>query len=212
MTRIPFLRVTFYLPIAALLAAFLTACSTTKVVNEWHADSGDVSPANKLAVIVMMPEELLRQSVEQAVADKINGVGGTAVVSSNIRGMRGKLNREKAESALKAAGVDAAVVVFLTSAAKGAKLIRSDYYLKHKGSTMYYDWFSPKFTEVYSIQEGAEYYDQTRHIFLESTYYALPSAEARWTIVTESSNLERQDVAKAVAGKIISQMKKDGTL
>ncbi len=80
------------------------------------------------------------------------------------------------------------------------------------GTGMTYDWFAPQFVEVYSVQQGAGYYDQTRHIFLESTYYALPSGEARWTIVTESSNLERQDVAKAVAGKIISQMKKDGTL
>ncbi len=202
----------FRLAVSLCAIALLTSCAGTKVVNEWHADSGNVSPANKLAVIVMMPEELMRQSVEQAVADKINEAGGNAVVSSNIRGMRGKLSREKAEPALKAAGVDAAVVVFLTGAAKGEKLERSDYYLQHEGTAMYYDWFAPQFVEVYSIQEGAGYYDQTRHVFLESTYYALPSVEPRWTIVTESSNLERQDVAKAITGKIISQMKKDGTL
>ena len=137
MTRIKFLRVTAFL----LVSSVLTACATTKVVNEWHADSGNVSPANKLAVIVMMPEELMRQSVEQAVVDKINEAGGNAVVSSNIRGMRGKLSREKAEPALKAASVDAAVVVFLTHATKGEKLERSDYYLQHEGTAMYYGVF-----------------------------------------------------------------------
>ena len=208
MTRFSLLRLAA--PLCAI--AILTSCAGTKVVNQWQTDAGPISPASKLAVIVMMPEELLRQSVEQAVADKINAAGGNAVVSSNISGMRGKLSREKAEPALKAAGVDAAVVVFLTSATKGEKLVRSDYYLKHEGTGMTYDWFAPQFVEVYSVQQGAGYYDQTRQLFLESTYYALPSVEARWTIVTESGNLERQDIANAITGKIISQMKRDGTL
>jgi len=208
MTRFSQLRLT-----ASLCAiALLTSCAGTKVVNQWQTDAGPISPASKLAVIVMMPEELMRQSVEQAFTDKINEAGGNAVVSSNIQGMRGKLSREKAEPALKAAGVDAALVVFLTSLAKGEKLVRSDYYLKHEGSGMTYNWFAPQFVEVYSVQQGAGYYEQTRHVFVESTYYALPSVEARWTIVTESSAIEYRDAAKAIAGKIISQMRGDGTL
>ena len=195
-----------------LFVLVLSACAGTKVVHQWQTDAGPVEPAKKLAVVAMAPEEGMRLAVEKLIADQINSAGGEAVASTTIKGMRGKLNRPKAEAALKTAGADAVVLVFITGARKGEKLQRSDYYLKHEGSVTYTDWMSPQFAEVYSIQEGAGYYEQERTLVLESTYFQFPSADPRWTIITESSALEYRATAKALAGKIIGQMKKDGSL
>ncbi len=151
-------------------------------------------------------------SFEQVLTDEILGAGGNAVSSSDIRGMRGRLTRERAERALEADGVDAVVVVFLKGAMRGEELQRADYYLQHEASGMYYDWFTPQFTEVYSIQEGAGFYDQERHLFVESTYYDLDAEQARWTMITDSSALEYRDTAKAISGRIVSRMKRDGSL
>jgi len=190
----------------------VASCAGTKVVSQWHTDEGPISPANKLAVIVMAPEEGMRHAIENLVSDQINLAGGHAVSSSSIRGMRGKLTREKAEVALKEADVDAVVVVFITGGGKGEKLHRSDYHLNYVGTATSYNWLSPQFVSVYTIEEGPGYYEQERTLILESTYYQFPSAKARWVMVTESSALEYRATAKTISGKIITQMKKDGSL
>ena len=94
------------------------------------------------------------------------------------------------KAALTEACADAVVVVFITGAVKGERLERADYYLQHEGTMMYNDWFSPQITEVYTVHEGAGYYEQERTLFLESRYLVFPSQEARWTMITESSALE----------------------
>ena len=71
MTQLQPQRIIFYV----LLAAVMAACSGTKVVNEWHAESGKISPAKKLAVVVMLPEQGLRQVMEQVLTDEINRAG-----------------------------------------------------------------------------------------------------------------------------------------
>ena len=196
----------------AFLTATLAACSTTRVVQEWQLDSPPGAKPDKIAVVVMLPEALQRLSVERVIAEDIQKAGGNAIPSSDIRGMRGKLTREKAEKALEAGGVDAVVVVFLKGAMRGEELQRADYYLRYEGTSVYYDWFSPQFTEVYSVHEGAGFYDQERHVFVESTYYDMDADQARWTMITDSSALEYRDTAKSISGKIVAKMKRDGSL
>ena len=190
----------------------LSSCSGTKVVSKWHTDAGPIPPANKLAVIVMAPEEGMRFAVEKLMADQINNAGGKSIASTSIKGMRGKLTREKAEAALRAADVDAVLVVFITGGGKGEKLERSDYHMQYVGTATSYNWLSPQFVNVYTVTEGPGYYAQERTLNLESTYYQFPSEAARWVMVTESSALEYRFAAKELAGKIIGQMKRDGSL
>ena len=196
----------------AALTCAVAACSATTVVQEWNLDAPPGEPPEKIAVVVMLPDALQRQSVEEVLATDIRNAGGNAAVSSRIRGMGGKLTREKAEAALEAAGVDAVVVVFLKGALRGEELQRADYYLEYEGTAVYYDWTSPQFTDVYSVREGAGYYEQERHLFVESTYYDMDSELARWTMITDSSALEYRDTAKAISGKIVTRMKRDGAL
>ncbi|MFT5139369.1 MAG: hypothetical protein ACI9H8_001774 [Lysobacterales bacterium] len=208
MTRYSLIRI----PTTLVLLALLTACTGTKVVHQWQNPQGEGVAAEKLAVVAMAPEEGMRQAVEKVLVDQINSAGGNAFSSFSLKGMRSNLTREKAEAALKEAGADAVVVAFITGATKGEKLQRADYYLRYEGNYTYTDWMSPQFVDVYSIQEGSGYYEQERSLFLETSYYQLPSASQRWTIITESSGLEYRAVAAALAGKITAEMKKDGAL
>lgn len=204
-------RITLLLSLLVLLAA-LAGCRTTSVVRDFQLDTPAPPKPDKIAVVVMLPEELQRLSVERVVVDEIRKAGGNARASSEIRGMRGRLDRAKAEKALKAWGADSVVVVFLRGAMKGEELERSDYYLVNVGGGMTYNWFAPQFVEVYAVVEGAGYYDQERELYVESTYYDFRSDESRWTIVTKSTALEYRDTAKSISGKIVSKMKRDGSL
>lgn len=200
--------------IAAIL--LLTACNkSTKVISEWDAGRDSTGDRERVAVVAMLPEALQRLMAEQEIVEVLRKAGGNALVSSDIPGMAGRLTRVSAEPALKAASVDALVVVFLVNAGKGEKLERADYYTEQVDSGFYdrgYGWFNPVYTDVRTVREGTGYYDQKRFLYVETTYFDLVEDRARWSMITRSKDLEYNDTAHSVAKKIVSKMKSTGTL
>lgn len=194
----------------------LSGCNkSTKVISEWDAGRDDINKRERIAVVAMMPEALQRLTVEQEIVAVMRKSGRNALVSSDIPGLSGRLTRESAEPALKAASVDAIVVVFITSGGKGERLERADYYALQVGGGFYdpgYGWFTPQFVNVYTIVEGAGFYDQQNFVFVETTYFDIVDDRAKWSMVTRSKNLEHNDTAHSVARKIVSKMKSTGTL
>jgi len=200
---------------AVTLLLILGGCAgSTKIISQWQADKGDIHKRERIAVVAMMPEALQRLTVEQEIVRVMRKAGRNALVSSDIPGMSGRLNREKGEPALKAASVDALVVIFITSGGKGEKLERSDYYAVQVDSGFYgggYGWFTPQFTNVYTIREGAGFYDQQSYLYVESTYFDIKDDRAQWSMITKSKNLEYNDTANSVAKEIVAKMKATGT-
>ena len=194
----------------------LSACNkSTKVISEWDAGRENIDKRERIAVIAMMPESLQRLSIEQEIVDVLRKSGRNALVSSDIPGLSGRLAREAAEPALKAASVDAIIVVFITGSGKGERLERADYYAVSVGSGFYgggYGWFTPTYTNVYTVVEGAGYYDQERIVYAETTYFDVVEDRAKWSMITRSKSLEYNDTANSVAKKIVSKMKSTGTL
>ena len=199
--------------IAVLL--LLNACQTTKVISEWDAGRDEIDKRERIAVVAMMPESLQRLTVEQEIVRVMRKSGRNALVSSDIPGMSGRLTRETAEPALGAASVDAIVVVFLTGGGKGERLERADYYSVLVGSGFYgggYGWFAPTYGNVYTVVEGAGFYDQQNFVYAETTYFDIVDDRAKWSMITRSKDLDHNDTAKDVAKKIVSKMKSTGTL
>jgi len=198
---------------AALL--ILSACQSTKVISEWDAGRDNIEKRERIAVVAMMPESLQRLTVEQEVVKVMRKSGRNALVSSDIPGLSGRLTRETAEPALKAASVDAIVVIFMTSGGKGERLERADYYTQMVGSGFYgggYGYFTPGFTNVYTVREGAGFYAQENYIYVETTYFDITKDRAKWSMITRSKDLDHNDTAKDISKKIVSKMKSTGTL
>lgn len=201
----------------AVVAALLTlsACQSTKVISEWDAGRDSIDKRERIAVVAMMPESLQRLTVEQEIVRVMRGSGRNALVSSDIPGLSGRLTRETAEPALKAASVDAIIVVFMTSGGKGERLERADYYTQLVGSGFYsggYGYFTPGYTNVYTVREGAGFYDQENFVYVETTYFDIVDDKAKWSMITRSKDLDNNDTAKDVSKKIVSKMKSTGTL
>ena len=194
----------------------LGGCSKNiMLVSEWDAGRDNIDKRDRIAVVAMMPESLQRLTVEQEIVRVMRKAGRNALVSSDIPGMSGRLTRETAEPALKAASVDAIIVVFLTGGGKGERLERADYYAVNVGSGFYgtgYGWFSPVYVDVYTVVEGAGFYDQQNYLYAETSYFDLVEDRVKWSMITRSENLEYNDTAKSVAKKIVSEMKSTGTL
>jgi len=199
--------------IAVLL--LMSGCKTTKVISEWDAGRDNIDKRERIAVVAMMPESLQRLVVEQEIVRVLRKSGRNALVSSDVPGLSGRLTRETAEPALKAASVDAIIVVFMTSGGKGERLERADYYTQMVGSGFYgggYGYFTPGFTNVYTIREGAGFYDQENFVYVETTYFDLVDDRAKWSMITRSKDLDHNDTAKDISKKIVSKMKSTGTL
>ena len=204
------------LRIAALaVLLLLSACKTTTVISEWDAGRDNIDKRERIAVIAMMPESLQRLTVEQEMVRVMRRSGRNALVSSDIPGLSGRLTRETAEPALKAASVDAIVVVFITGGGKGERLERADYYAVSVGSGFYgggYGWFTPTYTNVYTVVEGQGFYDQERILYVETTYFDLVEDRAKWSMITKTKAGDNTDAAKEVSKKIVSKMKSTGTM
>jgi hypothetical protein len=199
--------------IAVLL--LMSGCKTTKVISEWDAGRDNIDKRERIAVVAMMPESLQRLVVEQEIVRVMRKSGRNALVSSDVPGLSGRLSRETAEPALKAASVDAIIVVFMTSGGKGERLERADYYAQMVGSGFYgggYGYFTPGFTNVYTIREGAGFYEQENFVYVETTYFDLVEDRAKWSMITRSKDLDHNDTAKDISKKIVSKMKSTGTL
>ncbi len=194
----------------------LSGCSKNiMVISQWDAGRDNIDKRERIAVVAMMPESLQRLTVEQEIVRVMRKAGRNALVSSDIPGLSGRLTRETAEPALKAASVDAIIVVFLTGAKKGEKLERADYYAVNVDSGFYqtgYGWFSPTYVNVYTVVEGKGFYAQEDYIYAETTYFDIVDDHAKWSMITRSKNLEYNDTAKSVAEKIVSKMRSTGTL
>lgn len=198
------------------LVLLLSGClKSTKVISEWEADENEIDKRERIAVIAMMPEALQRLVVEQEVVSVLRKSGRNALVSSDIPGLSGRLTRERAEPALKAASVDAIIIIFVTSGGKGERLERADYYAVQVDSGFYgygYGWMTPTFTNVYTVREGAGFYAQENYVYVETTFFDIVDDRAKWSMITRSKDLEQQDAAKAISKKIVAKLKSTGTM
>lgn len=198
---------------AVLLA--LGGCASTKVISEWDAGRDDINKRERIAVVAMMPESLQRLTVEQEIVSVLRDAGRNALVSSDIPGLSGRLVRETAEPALRAASVDAVIVVFMTSGGKGERLERADYYAVMVGSGFYgggYGWFAPTYGNVYTVVEGQGFYEQQNFIYVETTYFDIVEDRAKWSMITRSKDLDHNDTAKDISKQIAKKMRSTGTL
>ncbi len=210
------IRISLRLLLVVTFTLLLSACNkSTKVISEWDAGRDNIENRERIAVVAMMPEALQRLTVEQEIVEVLRKSGRNALVSSDIPGLTGQLSREVAEPALKAASVDAIIVVFITSVGKGERLERADYYAVQVDAGFYaggYGYFTPHYTNVYTVVEGAGFYDQQNFVYVETSYFDIIEDRAKWSMITRSKNLEYNDTAKSIAKRIVSKMKSTGTL
>lgn len=201
---------------AVTVLLLLSGCNkSTKVISQWDAGRADIEKRQRIAVVAMMPESLQRLTVEQEIVNVMREAGRNALVSSDIPGLTGQLTREMAEPALKAASVDAIIVVFMTSGGKGERLERADYYAVNVGSGFYstgYGWFQPSYGNVYTIVEGEGFYAQENFLYVETTYFDIVDDRAKWSMITKSKDLDHNDTAKSISKEIVSKMRSTGTL
>lgn len=200
-----------------LSAVLFTACAQTRVVDSWQLDQEVDHKPDKVAVVAVLPEALMRESVEVDIARILADKGTPAVPSSRIPGMsggiRGEIDPEAATALLREANVDGVVVLFYTGGEQTGEYERSNYWTEYLGSGVGYggyNWATPYFVDVYTIRQGADIVSTAQTIYVESSYYDLETELPVWRIVTRTKDIEHVDAATDIAGKIASEMRSAG--
>ena len=194
-----------------LAAALLAGCTQTKLVDSWQAEEKVSHKPEKVAVIAVLPEALIREAVERDVAKILADKGTPAVPASRLPGMgggiRGEIDTEVATGLLREAGVDGVIVMFYTGGGRTGNYERSNYWTEYLGSGVGYNWGSPYFVDVYTVRQGADVVSFEQTIFVESSYFDMQSEKPVWRIVTQTKDVEHADAASDIAGKIASEMR-----
>jgi len=215
MTRTTLLKIGCSLFVAAAL--LLSGCTQTKLIDKWKTDQPVAEKPDKVAVVAVLPDGLLREAVEIDIAGILAKKGTPAVPASQIAGMgggiRGEIDPQVAAELLRSANVDGVVVLFYSGGGTAETYVRSDYWLQYVGSTAAYNWGRPYFTgsaDVYVVRQGPGYADYQTSALVESSYYDLETEKPVWRIVTETKDTEYSDTAKDVAEQIASEMRSSG--
>ena len=192
----------------------LAACTQTKLVDNWQTTEPVTNKPDKVAVIAVLPEALLREAFEVDVARILQDKGSPAVPSSRIPGMsggiRGEIDVEVATGLLRQADVDGVIVMFYSGGGNTEGYVRSDYWAEYLGSGMGYSWGRPYFTgytDVYTVRKGPGWADFQTTANVESSYYDMETEMPVWRIVTQTKDTEHADAAKEIANKIASEMR-----
>jgi hypothetical protein len=202
---------------ALLLIApfFLAACAQTRVVDSWATGEAVTHKPDKVAVVAVLPDALMRQVAERDVTNILTAKGTPAISSSEIPGfgggIRGEIDVEVATGILRDANVDGIVVLFYSGGGSSGEYVRSDYWLQYLGSGMSYNWGTPYFTgytDVYAVRQGPGYADYKRTAYVESSYYDLETQTPVWRIVTFTKDLEHTDGLRDISNQIASEMRK----
>lgn len=191
----------------AAAALTLAACGTTKVVDTWQSDVIEPEAPEKVAVLVAWPDDLQRLVIERDVVAKLRDAGANAVESAELPGMRGDLSRENVEKSLRNANADGLIVVFIIGGGASAGYERADYWLQNVGTGVG-GWYSPYFYDVYTVREGPGWTDRTTELMLETVYVDVRRIQRVWSMVTQSEDIEYQDVAARLSDRIVKQMKR----
>ena len=217
MTHRNLFRIDRFILLALAAPLILTACAQTKVVDSWKSDKPVTHKPDKVAVIAVLPEALLRKAVEIDVARILSDKGTPAVPSTDLPGMsggiRGEIDVEVATGLLRQADVDGIVVMFYSGGGQSEGYVRSDYWLEYLGSGMGYSWGRPYFTgmtNVYTVRQGPGWADFKTTAYVESTYYDLETEDPVWRIVTFTKDVEHTDGARDIANKVASEMRSAG--
>ena len=201
-----------------LVAGFLlAACAQTSVVDSWQTSKPVEAAPEKVAVIAVLPDSLMRKAVEIDVARIIADKGYNTVPSSNLPGMsggiRGEIDVEVATGLLRQANVDGIIVMFYAGGGESEGYVRSDYWAQYLGSGMAYSWGRPYFTgftSVYTVRQGPGWADVRSTAYVESSYYDMDTEEPIWRIVTFTKDVEHTDAARDIAKQIASEMRSAG--
>ena len=194
------------------LAAFVTACTTTKLVTRWHDAEYKGPPLEKVLVVGVMKDDIKRRFFEDEFVKKITSGGRQAVTSYTLMpDLKAVDDKEELVEIVKKAGADSVLVTTLKAVKKEEREVppRVDYVPTMGMGFGYYPYYMNSYQAVYS----PGYTTVDTIVQLETRVYALPTEDLVWAGNTESFNASSAEkIISETADIIVSDMKSSGLI
>jgi hypothetical protein len=188
-----------------LLGSFLTACSSTTVVDHWRDAEYVGPPLQTLLVIGMSKEAGRRRQFEDAMVQQIDALeGASALASYQLIPSEEALEKEQIVAAIAGREIDGVLITRLVSEDK-----RKRYVQPHSvGPTGhgYYGHYYRSYNAVYS----PGYLTEDTIVTLETNLYATDTEKLVWSGTTESFDPESatqiiDELAKLVVERLTKE-------
>ncbi len=176
-------RISLFL-LAALTAAMLAACATTKPIVEWVND-GYTGQLSHVLIIGATRRNERRREFESRFVKALEARGVSATASYKLLPSTKELTRESVEAAIRGTGIDAVLVTRLADVRQADVIRRPANYDYDRDYITYYD---------HALRRSSSAYDDAyRVLTLETNLYDVASAELVWKMQSEAIDASRPD-------------------
>lgn len=188
------------------LAVLLCSCATTSVEKTWKSPSYAGGPVQKVAVLAISDDSMVRTGLENRLARQIGAHGQAAITTVKLLSLpQVKQDKAGAAARLRQEGADSVLIMRLLDRTTYDRQVRT-------GSTGYdpYDYYSVAFTDM-----GVSYGSMRDFLVLDSSLFELNTGSRLWSVVTQTvlkEDADRLAVADKLADKVAAQLLKDGMI
>jgi hypothetical protein len=198
------------------LAILLCSCATTSVEKTWKSPSYSGGPVQKLAVLAVSDDGMVRTGMENRFAREI-GTRGQAVLTTVQLLSLPRIKEDKAAAAarLRQEGADSLLITRLVDKSTYDQEVRTTPALFVPVTTGYdtfgwHEYYSVAFTDM-----GVSYAITRDYLVLDSSLFDLNTGKRLWSVVTQTvltQDADRLVVADKLAEKVAARLLKDGMI
>ncbi len=192
--------------------SLMAGCSSTKLVDSWHASDYQAEPFKRILVLGIMQTELQRKTYEDSFVARITTGDVVGIAGYTLMPNRQDYDdKEEIEAAVKKANADAALIARFIGEEKQERYVPPTYH--HTPAFGYrhgfYDYYGMSYQAMYT--PGYTITDTV--VKLETTVFSTDTEKMVWAGATSSFNpSSTKKVVKENADLIVADMKKAGLL
>lgn len=198
--------------LSAATAIVLFSCSSTKLISSWKAKDASVNKYDKVLVIAITgsKDREIRQSVEQAMAQRLQEAGITAVTAMDQYGPKkfDKLSEEAAVKMVSDNGFDAVMVIALVDK-NNQRNYTPAYTTNTPVAVMRGGRWYPYYSVLYDRTYTPGYYTTSTNYTLEANFYATKGDKLEYSAQAKSFDPgSASTLASDFSKTVIEDMKK----
>ncbi len=191
-----------------LLSLLLGSCASTQVADSWTNPNYANRGLGKVLVLGVANDETKRFMFATDLTSALKNNGVDAIAGSNVRALRGQLNKDKVIGALKNMDVDNVIVTRIASYNIDQKF--------HGGYTEIWTMGVPTiggyWTTGYHVTTHPDYISERTTLFLETSVFNTEDGTLMWSVRTKTKEPENNDVIKDLIRQIVPRLKRDGII
>jgi hypothetical protein len=195
----------------AATAICLFSCSSTKLISSWKASGASVNKYDKVLVIAITgsKDREIRQSVEQAMAQRLQEAGITAVTAMDQYGPKkfDKMSEDAAVKMVNDNGFDAVMVIGLVD--KSNERNYTPGYATNTPIAVVRGRWYPYYSVLYDRTYTPGYYTTSTNYTLEANFYATKGDKLEYSAQAKSFDPgSASTLASDFSKTVVEDMKK----